>query len=63
MGPLATKIKSACAHFKFYILNLSVLGDVRLNLTVFVELSLSNIGTYKQWNGHITEEISDLAYR
>lgn len=42
MGPLETKIKPACAHFKFYISNLSVLDDVSFNLAMFVGLSLSN---------------------
>lgn len=41
-GLLETKIKPTCAHFKFYILNLSVLDDVSFNLTMFVGLSLSN---------------------
>lgn len=42
MGPLETKIKPTCAHFKFYILNLSVLDDVSFNLAMFMGLSLSN---------------------
>lgn len=41
-GLLETKIKPTCAHFKFYILNLSVLDHVSFNLTMFVGLSLSN---------------------
>lgn len=60
MEPLATKIKSLCAHLEFYILNLSVLDDASSKSTMFVELGLpSNAYQYlpAMKRKHHSEEI------